>query len=108
MKTPMARLPNTRNQHSRVELIIHPARYVRSHRQPRDHANATKVILIPKDRWQEVQCVSGRCFASACRPPSFSNRSVELATSRILLAELPVKFSRLRAIDKIQPRENEN
>lgn len=67
-KDKIARLPNTRNQHSWSVLIIPPARYVYSHRRTRDHANASRVILIPEHRWQAVQCVSGRCFVlSLCR-----------------------------------------
>lgn len=69
-KKTIARLPNTRNQHSWPVLIIPPARYVYSHRRTRDHANASRVILIPEHRWQAVQCVSGRCFVSSLYPPS--------------------------------------
>lgn len=92
-KKTIARLPNTRNQHSWPVLIIPPARYVYSHRRTRDHANASRVILIPEHRWQAVQCVSGRCFVSSLCPPS----SWSLARIRITNSpsekNVPEKFS---------------
>lgn len=81
-KKTIARLPNTRNQHSWPVLIIPPARYVYSHRRTRDHANASRVILIPEHRWQAVQCVSGRCFVSSlCPPSSWSLAKIRITNS---------------------------
>lgn len=92
-KKTIARLPNTRNQHSWPVLIIPPARYVYSHRRTRDHANASRVILIPEHRWQAVQCVSGRCFVSSlCPPSSWSLARIRITNSH-LRKNVPEKFS---------------